>query len=61
MQSLIERFQGACFSWPQVPQAAREQDQVWYAGLAVCPVEFSRQLVKLQLSLQGQKTPEKVA
>jgi hypothetical protein len=53
LQSLVERFQGIRHSWPQAPDAARRQDQVWYTGLAVCPVDFSRQLTDLQLSLQG--------
>jgi hypothetical protein len=54
LQSLVERFQGIRHTWPQVPEVAFTQDQVWYAGLAVCPVDFSRQLATLQLSLQGQ-------
>jgi hypothetical protein len=57
LQSLIDRFQGVRHSWPQVPQAAFSRDHVWYAGLAVCPAEFSQQLVNLQLSLQGQPLP----
>ncbi len=63
LHSLIDRFQGVRHAWPQVssfmkpPEVAFSRDQVWYAGLAVCPVQFSRQLVSLQLSLQGEKPP----
>ena len=54
LHSLIERVQGVRHSWPQVPEVAFSRDHVWYAGLAVCPVQFSQQLVNLQLSLQGE-------
>jgi hypothetical protein len=57
LQSLIERFQGVRHAWPQVPEVAFSRDHVWYAGLAVCPVQFSQQLVSLQLSLQEQAEP----
>jgi hypothetical protein len=57
LQSIIERFQGVRHSWPQVPEVAFRRDHVWYAGLAVSPVQFSQQLVSLQLSLQGENAP----
>jgi hypothetical protein len=52
LQNLIQRFQTAKGAWPRVPDTARKQEQVWFAGLAVSPVEFSQQLSNLQLSLQ---------
>jgi hypothetical protein len=60
LQTLIERFHNVRQAWPQAPSGpGLHQEQVWYAGLAVCPVDFSQQLTKLQLSLQGEKLPEK--
>jgi hypothetical protein len=57
LQNLIERFQTARAAWPRVPDTARHQEQVWFAGLAVSPVEFSQQLSNLQLSLQREGAP----
>jgi hypothetical protein len=60
LQSLFDLFHGAKHTWPKAPKTAQEQDQVWYAGSAVCPVEFSQQLVSLQLSLQGETPPARI-
>ena len=59
LQSLIQRFQTARAAWPKVPDTARQQEQVWFAGLAGSPAEFSQQLSSLQLSLQREGAPAK--
>jgi hypothetical protein len=59
VHNLIERFQLAQASWSKVPDEARRQEQVWFAGLAVSPVDFSQQLSSLQLSLEREGAPVK--
>jgi hypothetical protein len=51
LHSLICRFGALQQSWAQVPEVASHREQVWYAGLAVSPVEFTEQLAQLQGSL----------
>jgi hypothetical protein len=59
LQSIIERFRAVQHSWSQVPEGAFQREQVWYAGLAVSPAEFTDQLSKLQGSLQRENSRAK--
>jgi hypothetical protein len=59
LQKLMARFQRVRASWPKAPDSARREEQVWFAGLAVSPVDFSQQLSGLQLSLQRENVTEK--
>ena len=57
IQSMSKRFQAAWMAWSQVPEAAYNREEVWFAGLAVAPAEFSKQLSSLQISLQREGAP----
>jgi len=57
IQSMSKRFQSAWLAWSQVPETAVNREEVWFAGLAVAPAEFSKQLSSLQVSLQREGAP----
>lgn len=57
IQSTLKRFRSAWMAWSQVPETAYNREEVWFAGLAVAPADFSNQLSKLQISLQREGAP----
>ncbi len=59
LQSIIDKFSALRQSWAQVPEVASHREQVWYAGLAVSPVEFTGDLSKLQSSLLRENSVSK--
>ena len=40
-----------------VTPVATEESSIWYSGLVIEPTEFSNQLARLQVSLQGSSAP----
>ena len=48
IQSVMKRLQTTWLAWSQAPDTALDREEVWFAGLAVAPDDFSRQLSKLQ-------------
>jgi hypothetical protein len=58
LTSLIHRIQEAKPSLFKIPDTARNVDSGWFVGMAISPTEFSQQLGRLQVSLQGEVTHE---
>jgi len=54
--SMIDKLQGARQDMFKIPDAARRVDAAWYVGMAINPVDFSQQLSRFQISLQGHKS-----
>jgi hypothetical protein len=61
IQSIFGRFRAACQAWSQEPETPGIPEEVWFAGLAVTPADFSNQLSKLQTSLQREGAPSPVS
>jgi hypothetical protein len=61
IHSTIARMRSAWEAWSQVPQTSYNREEVWFAGLAVAPAEFSNQLSKLQNSLQREGAPSPIS
>lgn len=59
--SLFQRFKAAFQAWSQVPDTAANREEIWFAGLAVSPADFSKQLSNLQISLQREGAPSPLA
>jgi hypothetical protein len=57
IQSVMKRLQTTWLAWSQAPDTALDREEVWFAGLAVAPDDFSRQLSKLQASLHREGAP----
>jgi hypothetical protein len=53
LQSIVGKFHAVRVGWAQVPETARNRADMWYAGMAISPAEFSRQMGNLQISLQS--------
>jgi len=54
INSFVSQLHEARQNMFKVPEAAMKIDSSWYAGMAINPVEYSQQLSRLQLSLQGE-------
>jgi hypothetical protein len=57
IQSVMKRLQASWLAWSQAPDAACAREEVWFAGLAVAPDDFSKQLSRLQTSLHRENAP----
>jgi hypothetical protein len=55
--SMMKRLQTAWLAWSRVPETASAREEVWFAGLAVAPDDFSSQLSRLQTSLHRENAP----
>lgn len=60
LKSLAGQLQNVKQDMFKVPDAARRADSSWYVGMAIHPADFSQQLTRMQLSLQGEHTPVEV-
>ncbi|HZL57570.1 MAG TPA: hypothetical protein VFC21_10830 [Bryobacteraceae bacterium] len=54
LNSIVDELRQAKQNLFKVPESARSVDSSWYVGMAIDPVEFSRQMSKLQISLQAE-------
>jgi hypothetical protein len=56
LKSLAGQLQNVKQDMFKVPDAARRADSSWYVGMAIHPADFSQQLTRMQLSLQGEQS-----
>jgi hypothetical protein len=57
LNSFVSQLQNAKQNMFKVPNTAKSVDSTWYVGMAISPAEFSQQLARMQVSLQGERAP----